>query len=112
MNEISAKDWELLGLFEQEPERQGLDPVWLFDDSAYKVKEGDLELTCAIHPYHRDVRLMLWARGNNVYEYSAMGVKDILVSGDCLHIKVSEDEQIIITVKPSLTIKHETSNQT
>ncbi len=29
MSEISAKDWELIGLFEQEPERQGLDPIWL-----------------------------------------------------------------------------------
>lgn len=112
MNEISAKDWELLGLFEQEPERQGLDPVWLFDDSAYKVVQDNIEFTCAIHPYHRDVRLMLWASGSNIYEYSAMGVKNITVSGDSLHINVNEDELIIITVRPALSIKHETSDKT
>lgn len=112
MNEISAKEWELLGLFEQEPERQGLDPVWLFDDSVYKMAQAGINFTCAIHPYHRDVRLMLWAGEVNIYEYSAMGVKDIAVTGEALQITINDEEVITITLKPTLNIKHETSDKT
>lgn len=112
MNEISAKDWELLGLFEREPDRQGLDPVWLFDDSLYRAGDGCVELTCAIHPYHKDVRIILWESGAEIYEYSAMGVDDIAVSANVLNIYVSETDAISITIRPKIRIKHERKTET
>ena len=112
MNEISAEEFELLGLFEEEPQRQGLDDAWQFDDSVYTVNQGGIICTCAIHPYHKDVRLMLWAGETNIYEFSAMGVQDMKVHGDTLQIYLSNNEVIIVTVRPSLNIKHETIAKT
>ncbi|RDH41315.1 hypothetical protein B9G39_29030 [Zooshikella ganghwensis] len=84
----------------------------MFDDSVYSVVQGVIEFTSAINPYHRDVRLMMWASGSNIYEYSVMGVKDIAVSGNSLRINVNDDEEIIITIRPVLNIKHEASDKT
>ena len=35
---------------------------------------------------------MLWVGEVNIYQYSAMGVKDIAVSGEALHITINEEE--------------------
>ena len=112
MNEITAQDWELYGLFEQEPIRQELDENWLFDDSVYTAIQDSVKFTCAIHPYHKDVRLMLWYGESIIYEYSAIGVQDIQVHGDALKIQINQDEVILVTVRPALNIKHETPTKT
>jgi hypothetical protein len=106
MEKISAEDWEFLGLFEKEPERKGLDSIWFFDDSVYTVQHGNLRFTFAIHPYHKDVRLMLWELDNVIYDQEIMGVDDVLVSGDTLNIRVSKNESILVTVRPKIHIKH------
>ena len=52
---------------------------------------------------------MLYHGETNIYAYSAMAVKDISVNGDTLSIAISENESIIITVRPALSIKHQNS---
>lgn len=107
MKEISAEEYELIGLFGREPERQGLDDLWLFDDSVYIVTQENLKLTVAIHPYHKDVRITLWLNNRNVYEYSAMDVQDIKVHEDSLRIDINPNQAININIRPSIGINHE-----
>lgn len=71
--------------------------------------DEELSLSFAIHPYQRDVQIMLYHGETNIYAYSAMAVKDISVNGDTLSIAISENESIIITVRPALSIKHQNS---
>lgn len=112
MDELSAEEWELLALFEKEPERQGFDDIWMFDYSVYKAKDGSLLLTCSINPYHKDINLILWKSGKKIYEYSALEVKDISVSVDTLNLIISESEVIFVKIRPKITIKHERKSET
>ncbi|WP_444924728.1 hypothetical protein ACJJH9_06855 [Microbulbifer sp. DLAB2-AF] len=107
MKAISAEEYKLLGLFEREPERQGLDDLWLFDDSVYTATQENLKLTVAIHPYHKDVRIILWLGDREVYEYSAIDVQDIKVHKDSFRIDINPNQAININIRPSIGIKHE-----
>lgn len=106
MKKINAEEYELLSLFEREPERQGLDDLWLLDDSVYTATQGGLKLTVAIHPYHKDVRIMLWLNDREIFEYSAVNVQDVVAHKDSLCIDINSDLSVDINIRPSIGIKH------
>ena len=107
--DILIEDWALLGVFESEPDRQGLDSLWFYDDSVYTITDDNLRLSFAIHPYHRDVRIVLFYKNNPIYESAYMGIASISVSADGLSIQVNSDEVVDITVRPKISIKHQHS---
>jgi hypothetical protein len=108
MRYISAEDWELLSFFEVEPYR--LDPSipWVYDDLVYLVEDGELSLSCAIHPAYKDVRIVLKQREHCLYEFAAMGVEDIQVlrekGNEVLEITLSEEQNLRVKLRPSIEI--------
>ncbi|MCP4599560.1 MAG: hypothetical protein GY847_03305 [Proteobacteria bacterium] len=108
MRRISAEEWQLISFFEVEPQRRDPSSPWEYDDSVYVVTDGDITLSCAIHPAYRDVRLILSARDKQIYEFDAMGVRDVTYikkdGEEKLLIVVSEDEVIYLQTRPSIKI--------
>jgi len=109
MHTISAKDYELLGFFEVEPELFEEDVPWIDNDSVYKVNRGDVDLSFAIQPNERDVRIIMSQNGKILYELNTTGVKDVKVLNEkkfeLLEIKINEEQSIILSVKPEISIK-------
>ena len=108
MRYISAEDWELLSFFEVEPQR--LDPSipWVYDDSVYLVEDGELSLSCAIHPAYKDIRIVLKQREHCLYEFATTGVKDIRVlkekASEVLEITLSEQQNLRVKLRPLIEI--------
>lgn len=107
---VTIEEEELLSFFESEPDRASLDPIWLFDDSIYKAEANGLELTFAIHPSMKDVRLILLSNGHSVYELNATSVQDVRYSSgsgcEALTVVVNEREEIELLVKPNISVRH------
>ncbi|MEP0872933.1 hypothetical protein NDA01_24250 [Trichocoleus desertorum AS-A10] len=116
MRYISAEDWELLSFFEVEPQRLDPSVPWVYDDSVYLVEDGELSLSCAIHPVYKDVRIILKHRGHCLYEFEAMGVKDIQVlkekGSEILEITLSEQQNLQVKLRPSIQIVHRHREET
>ncbi len=106
MNLLSIEEWELLGYFESDPDRQGLDDLWNFDSSAYSVERNEIKLILAICPHHKDVRITLKSRGCVVYDHDRMSVEDIRLVKETLTIIINEKEKIDILIKPEIKIIH------
>jgi hypothetical protein len=110
MKSISAEPWQLLSFFESEPEL--LDPAehWCFNDAACKTRDGVVELSFAVAPAHRDVRIILQQDGHVLYELNAMGVRDVAFTKEYgieeLHVAITADEKIVLRVKPRISITH------
>lgn len=110
MNNISADEYGFLGLFGKDPDRQGLDDTWFFDDSVYELSDGPLTLLFSVLPHVRDVRIVLRMDNRIIYDYSAMGVQDIMIKDGSIIVKVSNSESIWVVIKPGIEIKHGATN--
>lgn len=116
MRYISAEDWELLSFFEVEPQRSDPSIPWVYDDSVYLVEDGELALSFAIHPAYKDIQIILKYQGHNLYEFAAIGVKDIRVlkkkDGEMLEIILSEQQKLWIRLHPSIKIVQDSREET
>lgn len=110
MNRISADEYDFIGLFGKEPDRQGLDDIWLLDDSVYEACDGPLKLLFAVHPKNMDVRVILSMGDRYIYDYSAMDVQDVQILGGDLLVMISGAERMKVSVKPNIGIYHDTAN--
>jgi hypothetical protein len=108
MRIISAEEWQLLSFFEVEPEMADPSVPWVYNDSVYVVTDGDITLSCAIHPAYRDVRLILKVQNKPVFELNAMGVSDVRYikekGKERLSILITERAEISLQVRPSIEI--------
>ena len=116
MRVISAEAFDLLSFFEVEPELSGDDP-WPYVDALYRVVQGNLALTVAIHPAYRDIRVILKVGGQTVYELNAMGVRDVRYGKDegaveILDIDISENNAITLQINPRIEIKQSAEVET
>lgn len=72
------------------------------------IEDGKLSLSCAIHPAYKDVRIVLKQREHCLYEFTAMGVKDIRVlkekGSEVLEISLSEQQNLRVKLRPSIEI--------
>jgi hypothetical protein len=95
-------------IFEVEPEMADPSAAWVYNDSVYVVTDGDITLSCAIHPAYRDVRLILRVQNKPVFELNAMGVSDVMYikekGKEMLNILITERAEISLQVRPSIEI--------
>ena len=109
MPELSVKEWELLSLFEVEPQLREPGEPWALNDAAYLVVQGDLSLSFAIAPAYRDVRIVLEYKGARVYELNATGVMDVrYIQQDKveeLEVALTERSGIGLRIKPHIAMK-------
>jgi hypothetical protein len=110
MSNISAEEWQFLSFFEVEPELQEVGIPWSFNDSLYKVQQGDFVLSFAIAPAFADVRLILTYRDMKMYELNVRGAKDIRYRNEgkfeTLEIEITDSESLIIHLMPHLELTH------
>jgi hypothetical protein len=116
MRYISAEDWELLSFFEVEPQRLDPSVPWVYNDSVYLIEDGELSLSCAIHPAYKDVKIILKHLTHCLYEFEAMGVKDIQVlkekGSEVLEITLSEQQNLRVKLRPSIEIVQRSREKT
>ena len=82
MRRIQAEEWEVLSFFEVEPITDEPSEDWLFRSNIYTVQRGELELSCAIHPYYRDVDLVMKLHGSELYKLTVLGLYNLLYERD------------------------------
>ncbi len=108
MKYITAEDYELLGFFEKEPTVLDKDTPWVYTDSLYEVTQANKQLSVAIHPAYKDIRIILKESENKVFELEAMGIQDIKVINnklpEVLEVTINEQQTVLIKIKPFISI--------
>lgn len=108
MKPITAEEWELLNFFEVEPELRDPDVVWMFNDAAYSLHQDGIDLSVAIAPSYRDLRIILRCGQRVLFELNAMSVGDVRVRTEkrqsFLEVVVDDDTSVRVEVRPSLKV--------
>ena len=110
---LSINEWEALAFFGNEPISREYGSDWYDSDSCYEVKcDKNLTLTFAIHPIHKDVRLCLFLDGVKIYDWQAVGVKDICYIEEerrtLIKVEINNTDYLELLVSPQLEIKAST----
>lgn len=111
MQVISAQEWQLTSFFEVVPTYPFADDPWPYTEVVYELQRDGLSLSCAIHPSHRDVRIILKKGTDTLYELNAVAVHDVAYIGDpggeTLRVDLTEQESLLLRVSPHIQIAHE-----
>ena len=106
--DLGICEWEALAFFGAEPVSRAYGTEWFDSDSVYEVASDDLKLSCAIHPIHRDVRLILSSGENVIFEWNAQGLDDICYIEEknrtILKFISSDRDHTTLQVEPEITI--------
>ena len=111
---LSVDEYALLSFFSAAPTSLDPDDVpWAYNDSVYKAADEIAEVSLAIAPAVKDVRILLTIGGANVFEFSAMGVEDVRCHYDkrreSLEVIISPRNSIWLSIKPRISI-HQSFN--
>lgn len=105
MSGITAKDWELLGCFAVEPKLLDPDSPWCYNDAAYVVEVDGLEVSFAVQPSYRDVRIVVRRGGHRICELNALGVADVVVldepGRDVVGVCLTDSEWVRLQLRPT-----------
>jgi len=111
MRAVSVKEWELLSLFEVEPQLREPGECWDANDAVYVVVQGEIKLSFAISPLHRDVRIIVTHRDQRLYELNTMSVLDVRYREEglreTLEIILTGRDTITLRVKPRIELEHD-----
>ena len=107
-NALSVDEFGLLNFFTVIPVQRDEDVPWVYNDSQYEIMRGQNQLSFAIAPAYRDVRIRLRANGVLLYELNAMGVADVKIHNDkgheWLEVVASERHSIRLRIGPEISI--------
>ncbi len=109
---ITATELDLLTFFESEPDRLDPNDPWHLNDSVYCYSDGKLQISFALAPTYKDVRIVLSEGGRKVYELQAMGVRDVayLSEGrgrnESIVVTLHAFDTLTIRLKPNIEIAH------
>ena len=110
MPSITAEEWQLLSFFESEPELLDPNEHWAYNDAVYRVTDDVVELSVAIQPAYRDVRIIVQNGEHRIYEFESMGIVDVRylrdASGELLEIVIDERNCIQLRVRPTISLHH------
>ena len=106
---LSADEYALLSFFGVAPTQ--LDPndvPWAYNHSVYRAADEIAQVSFAIAPAVKDVRILLTIAGANVFEFSAMRVEDVRCHYDkrreSLEVIISPRNSIWLSIKPRISI--------
>jgi hypothetical protein len=107
---ITASQLDLLAFFEVEPKIRDADVPWPYNDFLYETTRGEFQISCAVAPAYKDVRLILSLNGSRLYELNAVGVNDVRYekdgSGELLEVIISSRESLTLRLRPAVSIDH------
>jgi len=105
---LSVDEFVLLNFFGTIPSQSDDDVPWVYNDSAYEVASGDVQLSFALAPADRDVRMILRVGGIPLYELNAVGVEDVKIHNDkgrqSLEVVVSQRQSVWLRITPAISI--------
>ena len=108
---LSVNEFDLLDFFEAEPGQLDTNVPWIYNDSAYETSDGSIQISLAIAPAVKDVRVILRCNGVSLYELNALAVNDIRIRDDkgrkSLEIVLSAGNSVCITLKPRISISQQ-----
>jgi hypothetical protein len=107
-NALSVDDFGLLNLFGTIPVQRDEDVPWVYNDSAYEITKGQTEMSFAVAPADRDVRIRLRVNGLLLYELNAMGIDDLKLNSEkgreWLEVIISQQQYIRLRAAPEISI--------
>jgi hypothetical protein len=107
---ISVDEYDLLEFFGTIPAQCDAGLPWMYNDSAYEVTDGNTQMSFALVPSSKDVRILLKKGDSSLYELNAMSVDDVKLHDDkrckSLEVIVSPRESIWLRLKPTIFITH------
>jgi hypothetical protein len=90
------------------PVKREDDVPWIYNDSAYVATKGQTEVSFAIAPAYRDVRIRLQVSGIVLYELNGMGIQDLVLHNDkgreWLEIVISPRQAVRLRIKPEISV--------
>ena len=108
MSYVSVEELELLSFFEVEPLRADPDVPWPYNDFTYQLVLGEYAISLSIAPAHKDLALSVTHKGNTLYAFKGLSVKDVRYHEDSdtetLEIVISDSDTIWFRLRPSLLI--------
>jgi len=109
MKKLSVNELEALMFFGVEPVKAEPDEPWYDTDSVYEVRhDSGLCLTCALHPIVADVRLRLLLKDALLFEWHAMGLKDVQYVEDAygcfMEFIASDTDKLVLRLTPEFQI--------
>lgn len=111
---VSATEIELLSFFGCEPIGRDEGEVWLYNDNLYQTAREGVDLSFALAPACRDVRLRLEVGGHLVYEMNACAVDDVTCLQkdgiETLVIDTAPRARLLVTIDPAITLHEEIDN--
>jgi hypothetical protein len=109
---MTATELELLELFGVEPELKWLeeDLGWMYNDAVYRFSIQDFQLTVALSPATRDIRIIVKRGDQHVYEFQSLGVQDVRViqtkDTSALEVILDTHSTLRMQVFPSFEVWH------
>jgi hypothetical protein len=110
MSGISAEEWELVSFFEVQAEYADPSDPWPYTDALFRVSRGAVELSFAVTPADKDVRIILKVADSIAYELNAMTVVDVRYrregKQEFLDVIFDTDNVLTLSVKPEIKLEH------
>jgi hypothetical protein len=112
---FSVDEYDLLSFFEVMPMPVERDISWTYNDSVYEVSRNNVQLTFALVPAYRDVRIKLTVGGFLVYELNASGITNLKhhkeKGRESLEVVLAARDSLWIQLKPEISINHNMAAQ-
>ena len=107
---LSVDEFGLLNFFGAVPVQRDDNVPWVYNDSAYEVITGQTQMSFAVAPAYRDVRLCLQVSGIVLYELDVMGVQDVRMHNnkgrEWLEVIISPPQSIRLRIAPEIGRAH------
>jgi hypothetical protein len=104
------KDWELIGLFECEPECLDADIPWCYNQLTFRTSRGDDQITCIISPGYEELQWEWRQNGLKITElnlHSVAGLDVMFENGKESLIAHFRDKfliPLVLQLKPHINI--------
>lgn len=113
MTAFSINELELLTFFECEPSLRYESEPWEYNDALYLISQNNNELSFAIDPANKDVRITLKSNSQILYELNAMDVRDVKYfkhnNNELLTLDLNNGDKLTLRLRPEISIKHTTA---
>ncbi len=105
---ISAVEWELLSLFEVEPELLDAELPWYYNTAVYKVLVDQWRIEFSLAPSYGDFTLHISSPSGFDWQMTDLEAIDLIYREgppETLVIRLNTGHLLMLTIRPTLTIR-------
>jgi hypothetical protein len=110
---LSIDEYDLVQFFSALPTQLDEGVPWEYNDSVYDATDSRIQVSFAIAPALRDVRIRLSVDGACIYDFDAIGVEDIRYrrekGRESLEVVIAHGHSVWLTVTPQILIRQSLS---